>query len=1299
MSFFYRIFRTPFLSEARSAELIVQLAVFGIEGVVTERVFCIESSKKLSTQELDRLRWLLGGPDRDQCLSDRSFLGLDKNVLEIGPRLHFETANSTNAVSICQACGLTSVIRLEEVRRYRFASSKSLDQESLSLILPILHDKMTECPYPDQLTTFETDKKPEPVKYIPVMEEGIEALRKANAEYGTGMDEVDINYYFHLFYEVAKRNPTDVEWCDLGNANCEHSRHHVFGAKLIIDGKPVPFTLMELIKGTLTNIENSIIAFHDNASAIRGVPVRMLIPNKPGLPSEYRMAELLLHYVLTCETHNHPCLWSAFAGAGTGGGGRRRDGEAPGRGGRLAASSAGFIGGNLYIPGDPLPWENPDFQYDPLTESPLDFFLNAVQGAFSDGNQFGEPVIATFFRSFGLDVGGERWENIKPIMFSGGFSFIDDFHTKKNTPEPGWLMVKIGGKAFEIGFGGGAASSMMQGQNIAALDFRSVQRADGEMANKVNRVIIACINMGENNPIEVIHDQGAGGPGNVLKEIMIPTGGKVDIQKILLGDKTMAPVAIWVSEFQENIAVLIKPERWAEFEAICIREKCPVAVVGAITGDHKAVVIDSKTGTTLVDLELDWIFGNYPQKTYEDTRRQLDLKPLVLPKDLSVRQALERTFRLLGVCSQEWATQLVDRAVTPFVAQQQCVGPNLEPISPYSVIAPSPFAHVGEANSIGLRPEIGLISPQASARMAAAEALLNLMFVPVSARNEIKASINWMLAAKLPGGIAWLYDAALALHNFFNLVEMDADGGKDSLSLAAQVGEERIRSLSTLVVSTYAACPDSRLRLQPYFKKPGQTNLMFVDLAKGQTRLGGSALAQVYKQVGNVSPDADDPALLTKAFDLVQKMLKQKGLLVSGHRRGRNGLMSTLCESAFAGNCGLAVNLEHSSASAIEMLFNEELGFVLEYLPENEEEIFKAFAEVGLADCTQVIGKTYVENRILIGFNGKTVLDETMPNLRALWRETSFQMKSQIAVKSCVEEERSNTRELSLPPYNLTFEPDEIPMITTESTGKIPVAVIREEGTNSDQEMVMAAYLAGFEPYDVTLTDLASGRISLKVFRGIFFPGGFSYKDVLGSATGFAGVIKFNELVAQEFADFFARQDTFSLGICNGAQLGVLLGIPWPDLEEKKRPRLVTNESEVFESRFPSVTILDSPAMMLNGMVSSILGVHLDHGEGQFVFPDESVMNKILAKNQAPIRFVDDQGLISQRYPFNPNGSVHGIAGVCSEDGRHLYMMPHPERTVLIRQWHYWPNGWEHFQNSPWLKMFQNAYAWCIANS
>ncbi|MEK7068069.1 MAG: AIR synthase-related protein, partial [Patescibacteria group bacterium] len=601
-----RFHRTPLLSDAKSAELTEKLrkVIPEITRIETEQVIYVETDSPLSTTNHRTLRWLLRDKHQPKNLKRTTFFSRNgRNILEFGPRLNFETADSTNAVAICQSCGIKSIERVEQARRYWIILDRPLTKHEQDLIAPLLHDKMTECLYLKPLQAFKFSKKLKRSKPIPVMENGIEALKKANEQYGAGMDDVDLEYYRYLFVEVMKRNPTVAEFRDLGNTNSEHSRHHVFRAKLIIDGKEVPFTLMELVQGTLKNRKNSMIAYHDNASAIYGFSVSYLIPERPGMPSPMRMAELLFHLVLTCETHNHPCLWCAYQGAGTGGGGRRRDSEAPGRGGIVVAGSAGFMGGNLNIAGYELPWEDKTFSYDPRTESPLNFFIRATKGAFDDGNQFGEPVILTFAESFGMIIGDKRWEFVKPVMFSGGFSIIDARHVEKAKPKEGWLVVKIGGLAYRVGVGGGSASSMMQGESTEDLDFNSVQRANGEMANKADRVLRACILMGERNPIKVIHDQGAGGNGNVLKEIVNPQGAVIRLRSIPLGDPTLTDDEIMVAEYQENLALLIEPDRWEEFAAICEREKVHCAAIGVVSHDSKFVVVDEDS-TVVADLDL-----------------------------------------------------------------------------------------------------------------------------------------------------------------------------------------------------------------------------------------------------------------------------------------------------------------------------------------------------------------------------------------------------------------------------------------------------------------------------------------------------------------------------------------------------------------------------------------------------------------------------------------------------------------------------------------------------------------------
>jgi phosphoribosylformylglycinamidine synthase len=1301
--FLYRFFKIPLLSDEKSFDLLndLQRLIPDIKGIQSEGVFYVESNVQLLGPDIKKLRWFLREKGEDKNLSRKSFIGFGNgnNVINVAPRLSFETSFSTNAVSICHSGELPSVTRLEPGRRYKIIIDRKLTTNERSIILPLFYDKMTESVYPAPLSTFRTNKKPEPVKYINVMGKGIDAIKEANRKLGTGMDEIDMNYFLYLFKEVAKRNPTDAEFLDLGNSFSEHSRHHIFRAKLIIDGHAAEFTLMELIKSTLKNSQNSVIAFHDNASAIQGVPISVLVPERPGLPSAERMATILYHYVLTCETHNHPCLWAAYPGAATGAGGRRRDNQAVGRGGIVCAASAGFLGGNLQIPGYRLPWENEEFIYDPRVESPLNFFIKATKGAFDDGNQFGEPVTLTFAESFGMIVGKNRWEFIKPVMFVGGYSFINDCHIEKHVPKKGWLVVKLGGKAYLIGMGGGAGSSVIQGEHAAELDFNSVQRNDGEMARKTDEVLRTCIYMGKDNPIESMSDQGAGGFLNVVKELIYPAGAEIKLRKILLGDKTLSVSEILVAEHQESLVLLIKPERIAEFVRICEREKCPHAIVGTITGDGRAIVIDEKDNTTPVDLDLGKLFEEYPQKTFTDSRQVISYEPLSIPDGMTVKQALELVPRLLGVTSKEWMHDIVDSSVTGKVVQGPRIGSLGLPLSQYSLIAPSFVGHTGEINSVAQRPSIGLISSGAMSRMVPAEALLKLMFAPVSNRNEIKASANWMLAAKLSGGLAWLYDAALALKDFLNAIGVDIDGGKDSLSLAARVpgvdGETQVvRSPSTLVFSTYAACTDYRLRVNAAIEYPGESRLMFVDLADGFTRLGGSALAQTLKQVGNEAPDVDSPEMLISAFDCVQKMVKD-GLIKSGRVRTRGGLIHTLNKMAYAGNCGIEAALSHSRASEVEMFFNEELGFVIEYLPRDEEEIQKIFNNIGLGKAAHFVGVTSREKRISITYNGRQILNEDMRKLMATWRDTSFQLKALHSTKSSVRSERSSTYNRIGPAYRLSFDPDKYAPVMIDYPGKVKVAIIRDEGTNSHEEARDACYLAGFQPHVIHLTDIAEQRVSLREFRGVVNPGGFSYKDVLGSAKGVGGVIKFNNVVMKEFEAFFKRADTFSVGFCNGCQLMILLGmVPW-EMNEEDAPKLVVNSSESFESRFPAVRIYESPAIMLKGMEGSVLGVHASHGEGKFIFPNPQVLNRIVKENLAPIRFVDDYGEPTEIYPLNPNGSQLGITALCDPTGRHLAFMEHPERTVLKRQWSYWPHYWESIKNSPWLKMFQNAREWC----
>lgn len=1243
-----------------------------------EHCFNVET-EPLTKGELEILSWLLAETFEPEKFGANSFFD-EEQVMEFGPRLNVATPWNTNALSILRACGITKVTRIERSRRYQQAANAH-------------YDRMTECLYPEPLKTFETGIKPEAVYEIPLMEKGPDVL----IDYGI-RDPEERKYYHWYFVEYEKRNPKNVEIKDLEGCNSEHSRHGFFKGIQVIDGIKMPKTLMEIVQATLNNPRNSIIAFNDNSSGIRGYNINTIVPKYPGQASCFVKGEFLYHIIFTAETHNFPSGVAPFPGAETGTGGRIRDVQATGKGGLVVAGTAGYCVGNLRIPGYDLPWEDKSFIYPKNLTSPLQIEIEASNGASRYGNEFGEPVIQGFTRSFGMKLpDGERSEWIKPIMFTGGIGQIPDGNIKKDEPKIGMKIVQVGGPAYNIGFGGGAASSMMQGENKEELDFNAVQRGDAEMEQKMNRVVRACVELGTLNPIRSAHDQGALGPANVLKELVEKSGGKIEIRKIRLGDTTLSVLVIWVAEYQERLGFLIDADRVEEFISICEREKVFPEILGEVTGDGRFVVHDSNDDSTPVNFDLERVLGKMPQKTFSDTRIPLALKPLELPEDLTMCEALERVLRNVAVGSKRFLTNKVDRSVTGLVARQQCVGPLQLPLADVAVIAQSHFGLTGAAISIGERPLIGLIDPGAQGRMTVAEMLTNIVWAKISSLEDIKCSGNWMSAPKLPGEGAKLYDTAVAMRDIMLTLGIAIDGGKDSLSMATKVKEsgELVKSPGQLVISGYCTMPDITKVVTPDFKSPGSSRIIFIDLANKKRRLGGSALAQCYKQIGNECPDMEDAELLKRAFLAIQKLI-EKDLLLAGHDVSDGGLIVTLLEMAFAGNCGFRITGERSVAE----WFAEEVGLVIECGWDWSEviDILKDYdVPFDYLGFTQPTIKT-----ISILNAEKIVLEADMRELRGIGEETSKQLDLQTQYSKinpeCVREEYANIYDRPGSTYKLSFVPEKTSFRLMNAKNKPKVAIIREEGSNGDREMTSAFFQAGFECWDVTMTDLLEGHITLKDFRGIAFVGGFSYADVLDSAKGWAGVIRFNPKLWEQFQEFYHRKDTFSLGICNGCQLMALLGwVPFKGLPDVEQPRFIHNKSGRFESRWTTVGIFESPAIMLKGMEGSRLGVWTAHGEGRIYFPKELLdMEKNYATvNLAPLKYVDDDGQVTDAYPFNPNGSDYGITSLCSMDGRHLAMMPHPERAFLNWQWGYLPQGWDPKQVSPWMRMFQNALKWC----
>ncbi|XP_007950424.1 phosphoribosylformylglycinamidine synthase [Orycteropus afer afer] len=1280
-----------------------------------------------STKEMNKLKWLFGCPLLQDDVGHKSWLfpGPNDLVLEVGPRLNFSTPTSTNIVSVCQAAGLEAVGRVETTRRYWLSFTHPPPAVVKTVALVTLYDRMTEQYFPHPIQSFSPECTPASLNGpIDILGEGRPALEKANQKLGLALDSWDLDFYTKRFQEL-QRNPTTVEAFDLAQSNSEHSRHWFFKGRLHLDGQELAHSLFESIMSTQASSNpNNILKFCDNSSAIQGKEVRFLRPEDPTQPSCFQEQQGLRHVVFTAETHNFPTGVAPFSGATTGTGGRIRDVQCTGRGAHVVAGTAGYCFGNLHIPGYSLPWEDPSFLYPGNFARPLEVAIEASNGASDYGNKFGEPVLAGFSRSLGLQLpDGQRREWIKPIMFSGGIGFMEAEHVSKESPEPGMEVVKVGGPVYRIGVGGGAASSVqVQGDNTSDLDFDAVQRGDPEMEQKMNRVIRACVEASRGNPICSLHDQGAGGNGNVLKELSDPAGAVIYTSRFQLGDPTLTALEIWGAEYQESNALLLRAPDKDFLSRVSARERCPVCFVGTITGDRRIVLVDDRgcpvgrngegdapaiLPPTPVDLELEWVLGKMPRKEFFLQRHPPMLRPLALPPGLSVHLALERVLRLPAVASKRYLTNKVDRSVGGLVAQQQCVGPLQTPLADVAVVALSHQELVGAATALGEQPVKSLLDPKVAARLAVAEALTNLVFALVTDLRDVKCSGNWMWAAKLPGEGASLADACEAMVAVMAALGIAVDGGKDSLSMAARVGTDTVKAPGSLVISAYAVCPDITATVTPDLKHPGgKGRLLYVPLSPGRHRLGGTALAQCFSQLGEQPPDLDLPENLVRAFTITQGLLKDRRLC-SGHDVSDGGLITCLLEMAFAGNCGIEVDVPAPGVDALSVLFAEEPGLVLEVQEPDLTQVLKCYRDTGL-HCLELgrTGSAGPHTMVRVAVNGTLVLEEPVGQLRALWEETSFQLDRMQAEPRCVAEEEQGLRERTGPTYCLppTFPKASVPR---EPGGPAPrVAILREEGSNGDREMADAFHLAGFEVWDVTMQDLCSGTIGLDTFQGLAFVGGFSYADVLGSAKGWAAAITFHPKAGPELWRFRKRSDTFSLGVCNGCQLLALLGWVGSDPQKEAvetscdswpaQPGLLLrhNLSGRYESRWASVRVGPGPALMLQGMEGAVLPVWSAHGEGYMTFYPPELQAQIEARGLAPLQWADDDGNPTEQYPLNPNGSPGGVAGVCSPDGRHLALMPHPERAVRPWQWAWRPPPFDSLTTSPWLQLFINARNW-----
>ncbi|MBN1972371.1 MAG: phosphoribosylformylglycinamidine synthase [Sedimentisphaerales bacterium] len=1300
-----------------------------IKNVELERRFLVDSVRPLSNDEQDKLKWLLKETFEQELFDEQSMLKTP--VLEVGPRLAIVTPGSTNAVSICSACGLDSIKRIEQTRRLsiQMANNAAISQEQIDKIYAIVHDRMTEMPYLEVPSTFEHDAQPEPIRLINLLENGIDVLKQANETLGLALDKQMMEYVFGHYSKIG-RNPTDVELFMFGQLNSEHCRHHLFNGNFVIDGKRMKNSLFDMVKSTTkANAGNITVAYKDNAAVTLGRPVKMFYPSDPVNPSLFKTKQANISDTFKVETHNHPTTVSAHPGAGTGLGGNIRDIQGVGRGGTVLGALAIYNVANLLISGYELPWEKEYAPHPSRFQTPLEIIIEASNGASDYGNKFGVPLTTGSCTSFELIIaGGEHYGWKKTCMVAGNWGVINEQHAHKKELKKDFIIVQIGGDRYPIGLGGGSGSSKDAGGQQADLDFDSVQRANPEMENRNESVIRACAELGSKSPIVSMTDLGAGGECVALPEIVDPYGAKYELRNIPCGDKTMSVLVYWCNESQESMVMIIKKQSQGILEQICRRNRCPMYIIGTVSNDGQLILTDKDAPQNApreqkvpIDLDMEFLLANLPEMKIECKSKARKLKPLKLPKNLSVCDALDRVLRLLKVGSKHFLTRKVDRSVGGLSARQQTVGPLQLTIADCAVTARSFFETTGIATAIGEQPVKGLIETQAGGRMSLAEALTNLVWAPIEDFSSINFSATWQWPCKQPGEDERLYKTVKSTTDLCKSLGLRIPVGKDSVSMTAWTtlnGKKHpIKSPGSVQIVSCAPCSDITKVITPDIKKPSESVsrascprirgrdaqdtsvLIMLDLAGGKKRLGGSALAQVYEQLGNETPDVHSAKLLKNGFEAVQKLIKD-GLILSGHDVSEGGLVTCLLEMAFAGNCGLDIDITKISNNVLASLFAEESTLVFEVPESNLKEVEKSLKKFGFKfDINAfVLGKATVEHQIIIKHKNKEVLSADMKQLRDIWQDTSFRLDMLQANPDCVQAERKVNYDRKGLNFSLSFEPAPTPKEKLNSRNKPKIAVLREAGTNGAREMAGAFYAAGFETWDVTMADIAEGRISLKDFRGIAFSGGFSFADTLDAGKGWAGVIQFNDKIRKEFDAFIERNDTFSLGVCNGCQVMALLGwIPWRGIELSHQPRFVKNESGIFESRFVSVKIEPGPSIFLKGMEGSRLGIWVAHGEGRCFWPDEKILEQV-TKNEpglAPIRYVDDSGEQTEAYPFNPNGSQLGITALSSRDGRHMVLMPHPERLFNLWQWPYLPDDWKNLKASPWLKLFQNARVWC----
>ena len=1287
----------PALTEFRHQSLLQKIQAIVPEAgqLYAEFVHFLDLSAALGEAEEQRLQQLLNYGPQTQAQEPAGRLFL------VVPRPGTLSTWSSKATDLLRHAGIDSLKRIEQGIAYYLDAE--LNESQAKAVRALLHDRMSQAVLGElqAAKVLFAEETPRPLTTVDVLDGGLAALQKADAELGLALAEDEMEYLVSSFEKLG-RNPHDVELMMFAQANSEHCRHKIFNASWDIDGEAQQKSLFAMIKNTYENNSTGVLsAYKDNSSVIEGFTAGRFFPDENG---EYTAHQEPVHILMKVETHNHPSGIAPYPGAGTGSGGELRDEGATGVGSRPKAGLTGFTVSSLNIPGYELPWELQYGKPGRMVDA-LEVLVEGSKGGAAFNNEFGRPVLNGYVRSFEQEVatvnGSEVRGYLKPIVLAGGMGNIRAGHVQKGEIKPGSQLIVLGGPAMLIGLGGGAASSA---DTLAEddLDFASVQRGNPELGRRCQEVIDRCWQLGERNPICFIHDVGAGGLSNAFPELVNDAGrgGRFQLRDMPTAQPGLSPLELWCNESQERYVLAVDSEDLPRFAAICERERCPFAVVGEATAEQQLVLGDSHFENQPVNMPLDVLLGK-PPRMHRTVTREDSCPQLFAADKLDLPQSIERVLRHPSVASKNFIITAVDRSVTGLVVRDQLVGPWQVPVADCAVTAQSFDSNFGEAMAMGERTPVAILNAPASGRLAVGETITNLAAARIEKLSDIRLSANWMAAAGHPGEDARLYETVKAVGmELCPQLDITIPVGKDSMSMKTrwqENGEEKtVTSPVSLIISGFAPVPDIRKTLTPQLQLgQGETTLLLIDLGRGQNRLGGSILAQVYSELGDVTPDVDNAADLKAFFDSIQQ-LNQQDKLLAYHDRSDGGLVATVTEMAFAGHCGLNLGLDTLGVTAEQAnaaLFTEELGAVIQVRTADVPAVLALFNQNGLEGCVNAIGQPQAGNDIIISLAGKELYRGQRSRLHQVWSETSYQIERLRDNSDCVQQEFTGLQDEQNPGLsaNLTFDINQDLSAPYLNMGAKPqVAILREQGSNGQVELAAAFDRAGFAAIDVHTSDLISGRINLADMKGLAVSAGFSFGDAFGAGAGWANSILLSESLREQFASYFTRSDSFTLGVGNGCQMLTRLQELIPGAEHW--PLFAENTSERFESRLSMVEVQESPSILLAGMAGSCLPVTVACASGRAEFASEDARTAANASGLVALRFTDNHGQVTAAYPANPCGTPDGITGLTSRDGRVTLLMPNPERLFRAVQQSWHPHDWQ--ENGAWLRLFGNARTW-----